>query len=214
MSGASQNTYSPNPLNDILASVPLGERTQAIRLVTQSLYKNSLFLTCKNLLGYSDMTIGTHSKMVNALEADSRRKLLIMPRGTFKSTIGSVGFPIWSLTNNVNLRILLDSELYTNSKNFLRVIKGHMNSAPFTEVFGNWVGPVWNESEIVIAPRTKILKEASITCSGIGAQKTHCRFDVFDSGGKLIARREPVVDGGSHVAALGQLDGQRNVAFL
>jgi hypothetical protein len=125
------------------------------------------------------MTIGTHSKMVNALESDSKRKLIIMPRGTFKSSIGSVGFPIWALQNDYNLRILLDSELYTNSKNFLRVIKGHVTSAPFTEVFGNWIGPVWNESEIVIAPRTKILKEASITCSGIGAQKTSQHYDLI-----------------------------------
>lgn len=125
------------------------------------------------------MTTATHGKMVNALEAETKRKLIVMPRGTFKSSISSVGYPIWMLLKNPNLRILLDSEVYSNSKNFLRVIKGHFESSAFINVFGNCRGSVWNEGEIVIAPRTKVIKEASITCSGIGAQKTGQHYDLI-----------------------------------
>lgn len=155
------------------------EQIEFIREARQRLYRSSLSLTCEEVLGYADIREATHSKMVSCLESDDTRKLIVMPRGTFKSSIGSVCYPIWSLTRNTNLRILLDSELYSNSKNFLRVIKGHIESTPFRNVFGDWVGSTWNEGEIVISARTKLLKEASITCSGIGAQKTGQHYDLI-----------------------------------
>ena len=48
----------------------------------------------------------------------------------------------------------------------------------------------------------------------VGAQEANRGLDVLHGGGKLIARREPVVGRGGDVAALGEFDGQRNVAFL
>jgi hypothetical protein len=101
-----------------------------------------------------------------------------MPRGTFKTSITSVAYPIWLLMRNPNLRIMLDSEVYTNSKNILREIKARLLSPAFRDVFGDWKGEVWNEGEIVIKGRTEVKKEASITCSGIGAQKTGQHYDV------------------------------------
>ena len=48
----------------------------------------------------------------------------------------------------------------------------------------------------------------------VGAQKADRGLDVLHGGGKLIARREPVVGGGRDISVLGEFDGQRNVAFL
>jgi hypothetical protein len=102
-----------------------------------------------------------------------------MPRGTFKSSVCSVAFPIWCLINNPNLRILLDSEIYSNSKNFLREIKMHLTSPFMTRLFGDFkTNECWNEGEIIIQQRTQIHKEASITASGIGAEKTGQHYDV------------------------------------
>lgn len=142
-------------------------------------YQNSLYLTSKNLLGYTDITKETHGGTIRALESDTNRKLICLPRGCFKSSLGSVSYPIWLLLNNPNLRILIDSELYTNSSRFLTEIKHHLESERITELFGSFKGPRWNESEIVIAQRTVIKKESSITCSGIGAQKTSAHFDII-----------------------------------
>lgn len=124
------------------------------------------------------MTRQAHGKLVATLEDATRRKLIVMPRGTFKTSIASVAYPIWLLLRNPNLRIILDSELYTNSKNILREIKSHLTSDAFRELFGDWRGSTWNEGEIVVSPRTIVKKEASITCSGIGAQKTGQHYDV------------------------------------
>lgn len=145
----------------------------------QLVYQASLFNTCKFLLGYKDVTEKTHGEIIETLENATNNKLICVPRGCLKSTIACVAYPIWLLNRNPNLRILIDSELYTNSSTFLREIKGLLTSHPLISVFGEYKTKVWNESEIIIKQRTKNLKEGSITCSGIGATKVGQHFDVI-----------------------------------
>lgn len=137
----------------------------------QDQYKSSLYLTAKHLLGFSDVNKQTHGRAIEILESDSKRKLLVLPRGFLKSTLGVVAFSIWSLINNPNERILINSELFNNSSTFLREIKKHIMSESFMAVFGDWRTKTWNDTEIIIKPRTKIYKEASIICGGIGTTR-------------------------------------------
>lgn len=118
--------------------------------------------------------------MIKALESKTKRKLIVMPRGTFKSSICCVAYPIWLLQTNPNLRILIDSEIFTNSKNFLTEIKNHLSSESFMTVFGPWQSnDNWTQTSITINQRTKNLKEATITCSGVGATKVGQHYDVI-----------------------------------
>lgn len=155
------------------------ERTLLVREYDILQFQDSLYATAKKLLGYTEIRPLTHGRMVQALEADTPRKLIVMPRGTFKTSISSVAYPIWLLVRNPNLRILIDSELYSNSKNILREIKSHITSPRFSYYFGDWRGDLWNEGELVIKPRSVVKKEATLTCSGIGAQKTGQHYDVI-----------------------------------
>lgn len=142
-------------------------------------YQNSLYLTSQSLLQFSDVNKDTHKDTIAALEADTKRKLLCLPRGTLKSTLACVAYPIWLLIRNPNLRILIDSELYSNSKTFLREIKGQLEREELTSLFGTFKREPWSEGEIIIKQRTKILKEGSIVCSGIGATKIGQHYDVI-----------------------------------
>lgn len=154
-----------------------GQITTGVRLI-QEIYRKSLYLTSKSLLGYKDVNWRTHGEMISTLEdPTTNRKLIVMPRGTFKSSITAVSYPIWKLLNDPNRRILIDSEVYTNSKKYLREVALQLQSQPVTQLFGNFVGPIWNEGEIIIAQRTKVYKEASVTASGIGAEKTGQHYD-------------------------------------
>lgn len=148
-----------------------------LRATLAEIYKRSLFATAQHLLGFQDVNQDTHADVIEALEAETKRKLLCIPRGCLKSTIACVAFPIWLLFRNANLRILIDSELYTNSKTFLREIKGQLERPDLTDLFGTFKREPWSEGEIIIKQRTKILKEASVTCSGIGATKIGQHYD-------------------------------------
>lgn len=143
-------------------------------------YRQSLYLTCKDLLRYEEVTLYTHGSIIEALMAPTKRKLICVPRGCFKSSIGVVGYSIWLLLNSPNLRILIDSEKYENSKNFIREIKGKLEDPRTVSVFGEFKHPTnWSEGSITINQRTKVLKESSITASGIGANKTGQHYDVI-----------------------------------
>ena len=140
-------------------------------------FKQDLFALAHVGLGYEAMTKHTHKPITDMLMSPTKKKLLVIPRGCFKSSIASISFPIWLLINDPNRRILIDSELYTNSCRFLREIKGHLTSKIMIDLFGEFVGPTWTESELIIKQRTKVYKEASCTASGIGSQKTSQHYD-------------------------------------
>lgn len=87
---------------------------------------------------------------------------------------------MWLLLHNPNARILIDSEFYANSKNFLREIKAqYEHNTMFRALFGDKVGPLWNEGEVIVKDRTQPLKEPSIACSGVGAGKTSQHYDII-----------------------------------
>lgn len=122
--------------------------------------------------------------MIEGLEALGKdgydSGLFVMPRGTFKSSIGCVAFPIWKLMRNKNHRVFLTSEVYTNSKNLLREIKGKLLTDKFTRLYGRWDAEGgWNEGEIVVAGRTEHHKEASITCGGVETVKVGQHYDII-----------------------------------
>lgn len=154
------------------------ETAEAYKLAIQEHCKRSLYVTCRFLLGYNDVEPETHGDMIRALVSPTERKLLVMPRGTLKSSIGVVGYAIWRLLRNPNERILIDSEVYSNSKNFLREIRAHLESNKLTHIFGEFKSDNWNEGEITIKQRTIPKKEASITCGGIGTVKVGQHYDV------------------------------------
>jgi len=170
----------PKKLQSDLKRLNMDQQIQAMRQLLAESYRKSLYWTAKDLLGYEHMTWFTHGKMIEALESDTRRKLIVMPRGTFKSSVGTVAYSIWRLLRNPNERILLDSEVYTNSKNFLREIRYHLESPKLTEIFGPFrTDKVWNEGEITIGQRTKTYKEASITAGGIGTVKVGQHYSII-----------------------------------
>jgi hypothetical protein len=143
------------------------------------LYQKHLYLVAKDLLGFKDVNKPTHLSIIKTLQGSTRRKLICVPRGTLKSSIACVAYPLWLLINNPNLRILIDSELYTNSKTFLREIKLHIESPEFELIFGKWRSEPWNDGEIIISARTAKLKEPSISCGGVQTTKVGQHFDVI-----------------------------------
>lgn len=136
-----------------------------------AIYRKSLYHLCKYGLSMKDINMRTHGGMIKTLENNVTRKLVVMPRGSYKSSVGVTGYAIWSLINDYNCRILIDSEVYENSKNFIREIKAYLQSQHLIDVFGDFKGEVWSEGELTIKQRTHPYKEASITAGGVNTVK-------------------------------------------
>lgn len=177
-------------LDEILKRLSESESQEVCHEALRQIYESSLYLTSKHLFHYSDMTKYTHGGICEVLQSDSLRKLLCVPRGCFKSSIGVISYPIWRLMKNPNERILIDSEIYSNSKNFLREIKAHISSPRFIQLYGEWKSETnWNEGEITIRTRTKPYKEASITCGGIGTVKVGQHYSCMHPLTRILTSR-------------------------
>lgn len=142
-------------------------------------FKDSLYLVSTELSGHKDVRLETHGNMIKCLEAPTKRKIIVEPRGTFKSSVGVVDYSIFRIINNWNIRILIDSEVYTNSTTYLREIKGILASDRFARIFGPTMTRTWNEGELIVAQRTKNLKEATITCGAVGTTKVGQHYDLI-----------------------------------
>lgn len=127
-----------------------------------------------------------------------KSKAAWLPRKGFKSTIGSVGFPLWMFMQpedspytlphlrgrggNRNMRVLLDSEVRNKiSLRNLNDIKGILLSPKFKALFGEMKPNVgWKEDQITLSIRQPgIFGEPSISIGGIDIEETGMAFDLI-----------------------------------
>ena len=100
----------------------------------------------------------------NLADDEKKRVLIAAPRGTAKSTVTTLIYPLWRVAfkkSGEDLFIVIISESQAQSINFLSRIKYHLtHSDRFKEVFGD-MGPNtarrWTHTDIVLANGTRII---------------------------------------------------------
>ena len=100
----------------------------------------------------------------NLSDDDKRRVLIAAPRGTAKSTVTTLIFPLWKAafkSTTDELFIVIVSESQAQSINFLSRIKYHLtHSEKFRQIFGD-LGPNtakrWTHTDIVLANGTRMI---------------------------------------------------------
>ena len=106
-----------------------------------------------------------HHEVYSALADDDERRVLIAaPRGTAKSTVTTLIYPLWRLAfkrSDEDLFIVIISESQAQSINFLSRIKYHLiHSDKFRKTFGD-MGPNtatrWTHTDVVLANGTRII---------------------------------------------------------
>jgi len=97
-------------------------------------------------------------------DEEKKRVLIAAPRGTAKSTVTTLIYPLWRAafkSTNEDLFIVIISESQAQSINFLSRIKYHLTfSQEFKAIFGN-LGPEtaqrWTHTDIILANGTRIV---------------------------------------------------------
>ena len=111
-----------------------------------------------------------------------RIKMLLVPRGTFKSTFFTVGRTIQKIVKNRNSRIMLANATADNAGKFLTEIKDHLTkNETLIELYGKFYNPRlrWNETQIDVEGRSLGIKEATITAAGVGGNLVSTHFDTI-----------------------------------
>jgi predicted phage terminase large subunit-like protein len=128
--------------------------------------KEEYFFLAKEILGYQDLRQYPHQELCDIIERPGKRKkLVLMPRGSFKSSAVTVGYAIEAMKKDPNIRILISCETQVNARKYGGEIRAHLEeNQKFRAIFGDWVSKdkVWRDDEFVINRRTKILKEPTL----------------------------------------------------
>lgn len=122
---------------------------------------------------------------------DPRKKFLLtlMPRGTFKSSVVTIGFTLQMILNDPDTRILIDSETFAKAKAFLAAIKGILTAnEQFREIFYTLYGTypdakkrdeLWTDSQLNVSARKRMRKEPTISCGGVDVTKNGMHYDLI-----------------------------------
>ena len=164
---------------------------------------SNLFHFSRNTLGFAKLTAKPHADLCDFVtnqgkyegRLSNKWKLILLPRGTYKTTVASQAYPLWLLLRDPNTRILLDSETYAKSVVTLRSIKGLLaTNERLRGIHGDLTQPCsdqarafckqaarlpWNEDEIILGSRTNFaLKEPSIAVGGLDIVRVGMHYDV------------------------------------
>lgn len=134
--------------------------------------KDDHYYLCKNVLGYTKFRPQPHKELSEFLgkKTGRRKKLVLMPRNSFKSSEVTVGFSVSRIVDNPDLRILIASETQKNAIKYVKEIKGHFESnVKFRALFGDWVAVdnTWRDNEFIVNRRKKVLKESTVTAGSL-----------------------------------------------
>lgn len=128
-----------------------------------------VYYFAKFICGY-DLEIEPHREVCDFLMLDHPKKLMLLPRNTYKTSVTSQAYVAWRISQNPDKRILLDSEVLGNSERNLDVIKNIFDhNQKYRNLFGEMHNSdKWSKSEIIVDQRTNyLLKEPSIGTASI-----------------------------------------------
>ena len=103
-------------------------------------YESLYFLT-KHILQYDKLTDTVHKPLCDFIQCGAGRLIDLEPRDTFKTTCGSIGYCIFIILNNPNIRILLNHKVLGKSREIMNVIANHFQyNEKLKFLCGVWVG--------------------------------------------------------------------------
>ncbi len=147
--------------------------------------KKDLKFLVVDVLGLSRWSDSLHGDLVNMLEAEGDRKIILLPRGHQKSTIISICWVIQQLLRNPNETVGIFSATWKLSKDILHQIKNILKTSHLKDIFGEFQDQNcrWTIEMIDIAQKDHVMsKNPSISTGGIDTGKTgsHCSLMIFD----------------------------------
>jgi len=143
----------------------------------------SLYLFAKGVLGFDKLTPTLHKALCDFLAQPQLRKLIVMPRGHYKTTIASVAYPIWLSVHDPNIRILIASSNATNAQKIVSLIRAKWERCEtlrwlFPELVPDPQRVRWTDSTACIT-RAKDWPEGTYESIGVGGTAVSRHYDVI-----------------------------------
>lgn len=156
---------------------------ESTRLELREQCRASLYLLCKGVLGFRDFHPILHRRMCDGAQRTApSRRVELWPRDHYKTSVFSIGLPLWFYIRDPNITILLAGSTATNASRRLRRIQGVFErNATFRWLFPELIpadfSKRWNEQE-AICPRTEDRLEPTFDTIGVGGRVTGRHYHV------------------------------------
>ncbi len=159
------------------------EASEELRQQMRTLAKKDLYYLCKVVLGYDKMVPHVHMPMCRfSNDVKAKRRLRLMPRTHYKTTIWTIGETIQDIVKDCNITILLIADTGTNASRFMREIQQHFEMNElfrwlFSELIpNNFKTTTWSQTEMII-PRTRVCREPTVDAIGAGGGVESRHYD-------------------------------------
>jgi predicted phage terminase large subunit-like protein len=145
--------------------------------------KDNFFFFARAILGFDKLCEKIHLPLCETLQDEvNRRVMIILPRDWFKTTIGSIAYPVWRAVRDPNVRILIVQNTFTNACSRLHAIgelfkKCALLRACYPELLPDR-DCVW-KNEAKCLKRTGAYSEPTFSAAGTGTQVTGRHFDLI-----------------------------------
>ena len=156
-------------------------------------YSDDFYTFNRDILKWPDIYEPLHRRVCNFVQDNVKKKklLILLPRGTFKSSIITIGYTLWRIGQDPTVRCLIANATYPMAVQFLGQIKSHLSqNETYREIFGDLTSAAdsWSESKIaVVREKAYETKEPTVWAQGITSNVvgSHFSFAVLDD---IVAR--------------------------
>lgn len=158
------------------------KKKELLRQAKAEYYKDHFWEFNKEVLGWPDVA-DIHEDLCHwVTDNRGKKRLLLIPRGHLKSSIITIGYTLWQIAKNPEVRILISNATYAMATNFLSQIKDVLKkNEVFKELYGDLSNDAdnWRESQITVAKEGWRAKEPTVTVYGMGGSLTGQHYDVI-----------------------------------
>lgn len=140
---------------------------------------NNLFFFVKYILGYKLLSDKIHKDLCDFIQKTDGDILDLEPRDHFKTTCISVGYTVWKIVNDPDIKILISHKNLKMSRAILGTVKQQFQSNEKLRFFyGNHVGNKWRDDLIISRKRKIIDKDPTVGIGGTDAELASCHYNI------------------------------------
>jgi hypothetical protein len=158
-----------------------------LKEIMRDLSKKSLFFFAKAVLGYDRLTKLSHLHICQRTQDMTQlRQLVLMPRGTYKTTIRTKAFPLWYLLYNPDGTILIANQTSDNAESFVIEMEQHLEgrNPMLCWLFPEYIKPgdrfkPWSSDRFTVPCRQRISGAPSVRAVGCGTRVESWHGDVI-----------------------------------
>jgi len=137
----------------------------------------------RDVVGWPDIYEPLHRKVCEFVQDNIKKKklLILLPRGSFKSSMITIGYTLWRIAQSPQERILIANATFSMACQFLSQIKDHLSkNEKFIELYGDLSAQAdaWREDRITVSRKGLKHKEPTIWAFGMGQNVTGSHYSL------------------------------------